>query len=84
MSTLQEVKKRILSIEKTKKITNAMQMVAGGQQQTSGMEQIALVMGNIKQVTTQSIDSTRQAEKAAQELDDLARSLAEIVAQYQL
>jgi F-type H+-transporting ATPase subunit gamma len=29
MSTLQEVKKRIKSIEKTKKITNAMQMVAG-------------------------------------------------------
>lgn len=29
MATLQEVKKRITSIEKTKKITNAMQMVAG-------------------------------------------------------
>jgi methyl-accepting chemotaxis protein len=61
-----------------------MQMVAGGQQQTSGMEQIAVVMSNINQVTVQSMSSTRQAERSAQELDGLARSLAEVVAQYQL
>jgi methyl-accepting chemotaxis protein len=63
---------------------SAMQMVAGGQQQTSGMEQIAVAMQNINQVTVQSMASTRQAEKSAQELNDLARSLAEIVEQYQL
>jgi methyl-accepting chemotaxis protein len=63
---------------------SAMQMVAGGQQQTSGMEQIAVAMQNINQVTVQSMASTRQAEKSAQELNDLARSLAETVEQYQL
>jgi methyl-accepting chemotaxis protein len=32
----------------------------------------------------QSLASTRQAEKAAQNLNDLARNLNEIVEQYQL
>jgi methyl-accepting chemotaxis protein len=63
---------------------SAMQMVAGGQQQTSGMEQIAVAMQNINQVTVQSMASTRQAEKSAQELNGLARSLTEQVAQYQV
>ncbi len=62
----------------------AMQMVAGGRQQASGIEQIALAMQNINQATTQSLVSTRQAEKAAQDLNELARSLTEIVEQYQL
>jgi methyl-accepting chemotaxis protein len=63
---------------------SATQMVAGGQQQTSGMEQIAMAMQNINQVTVQSLSSTRQAEQSAQELNDLARSLTEIVQQYQV
>jgi len=63
---------------------SAMQMVAGGQQQTSGMEQIAVAMQNINQVTVQSLSSARQAEKAAQELNDLARSLDGIVVQYRI
>jgi len=62
----------------------ATQMRAGGQQQATGVEQIALAMQNINQATTQSLASTRQAEKAAQDLNDLARSLTEIVEQYQL
>jgi methyl-accepting chemotaxis protein len=62
----------------------AMQMVAGGQQQASGVEQIALAMQNINQATQQSLASTRQAEKAAQDLNDLARQMAQIVEQYQL
>lgn len=61
---------------------SAMQMVAGGQQQTSGMKQIAMAMQNINQVTVQSLSSARQAERSAQELNDLARSLDEIVEQY--
>ena len=48
------------------------------------MEQIALAMQNINQATTQSLASTRQAEKATQDLNDLAYSLTETVAQYQL
>jgi methyl-accepting chemotaxis protein len=62
----------------------ATQMVAGGRQQASGIEQIALAMQNINQATVQSLASTRQAEKAAQDLNELARSLTEIVTQYQL
>jgi len=62
----------------------ATQMRAGGQQQATGVEQIALAMQNINQATTQSLTSTRQAEKAAQDLNNLALSLAEIVEQYQL
>jgi methyl-accepting chemotaxis protein len=63
---------------------SAAQMVAGGRQQTTGMEQVALSMQNINQVTVQTMASTRQAEKSAQELNDLARSLSEIVEQYQV
>ena len=62
----------------------ATQIVAGGRQQVAGVEQIALAMQNINQATAQSIASTRQAEKAAQALNELARSLAEVVQQYRL
>jgi len=62
----------------------AMQMVAGGRQQTSGIEQIALAMQNINQATTQSLSSNRQAERAAQDLNELARSLTNTVEQYKL
>jgi len=62
----------------------SMQVMAGGRQQASGVEQIAVAMQNINQATLQSLASTRQAEKAAQELNDLARSLSEIVEHYQL
>jgi methyl-accepting chemotaxis protein len=62
----------------------ATQMRAGGQQQATGVEQIALAMQNINQATTQSLTSIRQAEKAAQDLNDLALSLTEVIEQYQL
>jgi methyl-accepting chemotaxis protein len=62
---------------------SAMQMAAGGRQQTSGIEQIAYAMGNINRVTQQSLSGAGQAEQSAQELNDLARSLSELVAQYQ-
>jgi methyl-accepting chemotaxis protein len=62
----------------------AMQMRAGGQQQATGVEQISLAMQNINQATTQSLASTRQAEKAAQDLNNLAYSLTEVAEQYQL
>jgi methyl-accepting chemotaxis protein len=62
----------------------ATQMVAGGRQQVSGVEQIALAMRNINQATVQSLASTRQAEKSAQSLNELARSLSQTVAQYQV
>jgi methyl-accepting chemotaxis protein len=57
----------------------AAQMVAGGQQQTSGIEQIAVAMQNINQATVQSLASTRQAEKAARDLNELAGEMMRIV-----
>jgi methyl-accepting chemotaxis protein len=48
------------------------------------VEQIGLAMGNINQATVQSLASTRQAEKAAQDLNELARTLTDTVALYQL
>ncbi len=62
----------------------ATQMVAGGRQQVSGVDQIALAMRNINQATVQSLASTRQAEKSAQNLNELARSLTATVTQYRL
>ena len=38
----------------------------------------------LRQATVQSLASTRQAEKAARELNELDRGLAEIVEQYRL
>jgi len=62
----------------------ATQVVAGGQQQQTGIEQIALAMQNINQATIQGLASTRQAEKSAQSLNELARKMADTVAQYRL
>lgn len=62
----------------------AVQVMAGGRQQASGVEQIALAMQNINQATTQSLASTRQAEKAAQNLNTLSHDLSEMVSRYQI
>ncbi|MCP4543835.1 MAG: hypothetical protein GY832_42520 [Chloroflexi bacterium] len=60
----------------------ATQLVAGGRQQSAGVDQVALAMQNINQATVQSLASTRQAEKAARDLNELACRLTEIVRQY--
>jgi methyl-accepting chemotaxis protein len=60
----------------------AMQMAAGGQQQVTGIDQVALAMQNINQATVQSLASTRQTEQSAQNLSDISRHLTELVTQY--
>jgi len=60
----------------------AMQMVAGGRQQTAGIEQIGLAMSTIQQATGQSLASTRQTERAAQDLNELAGQLMETVQEF--
>ncbi len=62
----------------------AAQIAAAANQQLAGMEQIALAMQNIQQVTAQSMASTRQSERAAQDLSALAGRLTEAVGQYRL
>jgi methyl-accepting chemotaxis protein len=60
------------------------QIAAAAQQQTAGMEQIGQAMGSIQQATTQALASTRQAERAAQDLHTLSQSLQHTIAAYKL
>jgi methyl-accepting chemotaxis protein len=62
----------------------ATQMVAGGRQQAAGVEQVAVAMQSINQAAVQSLASTRQAEKAARDLSDLAGRLIETVELYRV
>lgn len=61
-----------------------MQIVAAAHQQTAGMEQIGQAMQAIQQSTTQVLASTRQAERAAQDLHTLAQTLNQTVDAYRL
>ncbi len=62
----------------------AQQIVASSQQQKIGIEQISFAMKNIDQATLQSLASTRQSEKAAQDLSSLAKQLEALIARYKL
>jgi methyl-accepting chemotaxis protein len=62
----------------------SVQIAAAATQQTAGMEQIGQAMGAIAQATTQALSSTRQAERAAQDLHVLAQSLQQTIATYRL
>jgi methyl-accepting chemotaxis protein len=59
----------------------AAQIAAAAGQQLRGMEQIAQAMEHIHQVTAQSVGGARQAERAAEELNDLAGKLRGLVGQ---
>lgn len=60
----------------------ARQIVASAQQQSAGMDQIALAMNDINQSTAQALSSTRQTERAAQNLNELGNRMKEVVAVY--
>jgi methyl-accepting chemotaxis protein len=60
----------------------ATQIAASSQQQTVGMEQVALAMVNIKQASQQNAASTKQAEAAARNLYDLGQKLKQAVERY--
>jgi methyl-accepting chemotaxis protein len=62
----------------------ATQMTAGGRQQTTGIEQIAIAMQSIKQATIQSLSATRQTEIAARDLNGLAIKLTQTVSSYKV
>ncbi len=62
---------------------SAEEVLASERQQASGVEQIAQAMQSINQAMAQSLASTKQVEKTAQELNELARNLTTVVAQYQ-
>lgn len=58
----------------------ATQIAASNQQQMVGMDQVALAMENIKQASSQNVAGTRQAEAAAQDLQELGRALKRLIA----
>jgi methyl-accepting chemotaxis protein len=70
------------AIEKSAQI--GIQIVGGGRQQLAGIEQMAQAMHSINAATAQNLASTRQAERAAQDLHELARRLAAMTEHYQL
>jgi methyl-accepting chemotaxis protein len=67
----------------TESVDRMAQVMAGGSQQAAGMEQISFAMGNIEQVSVQGLASTRQAEKTAQDLNQLALRLSSMLANYE-
>jgi methyl-accepting chemotaxis protein len=62
----------------------ATQIVVSSQQQLVGMDQVALAMENIKQASVQNVAGTKQAETAAQSLNELGQKLKQLVAAYRL
>jgi methyl-accepting chemotaxis protein len=57
----------------------AAQIVASVGQQAAGMAQVRQAMGNIHDATQQNLASTRQAERAAQDLNALGTTLLQLV-----
>ena len=76
----ESIEKLTIAIDQSAQI--AMQVMAGGQQQRTGIEQIVEAMHQINQATSHSLISMRQAESSAQNLNSLARKLADTVAIY--
>jgi methyl-accepting chemotaxis protein len=60
------------------------QIAASGHQQMVGMEQVAQAMENIKDASTMSVTSTRQAEQSAQNLHELGQKLKGLVERFKL
>ncbi|RRR65689.1 MAG: HAMP domain-containing protein [Candidatus Viridilinea halotolerans] len=60
------------------------QMASGARQAVSGLDQVVQAINSIQQATQQTLSSTRQAERAAQDLTNLARMLQETVAAYRV
>jgi methyl-accepting chemotaxis protein len=62
----------------------AAQIAAAAGQQQAGVEQIAMAMENIHQVTAQNEAGAQQSERAVGELSNLAGQLRELVEQYRV
>lgn len=62
----------------------ATQIAASSQQQLVGMDQVALAMESIKQSTVQNVASTKQAEKAAQNINELGQKLRRLLERYKI
>ncbi|MGR3177464.1 MAG: methyl-accepting chemotaxis protein [Candidatus Anammoxibacter sp.] len=63
---------------------SGMQIDASSQEQLTGMDQVVSAIENIKNASNQSVDSTKQLETAAQNLDELGRKLKALVERYKV
>ena len=70
---------RALADAVTQAAQAAAQIVASAGQQAIGMEQIRQAIGNIHEATQQNLQSSKQAELAATELNRLGSTLVELV-----
>ncbi len=62
----------------------AAQIAASSQQQLVGMDQTAEAMHNIEQASAQNVESSKQLESAAENLNRLGQRLMELVQQYKV
>ena len=60
----------------------AVQIVASSQEQSTGMDQVVLAMGNIKQASEENVSGMKQVEQTLQNLHDLGQKLKKLVEQY--
>ena len=70
---------QLLTKSLTESAQAAQQILASAQQQVVGMDQVAIAMQNIRQASTQNMASTRQVERAAQNLNELAQRLTTFI-----
>ncbi|TCS38455.1 methyl-accepting chemotaxis protein [Paucimonas lemoignei] len=62
----------------------AAQIAATSQQQLAGMDQVAMAMENIKQVSVENAAGSRQSEASAQNLHELGQKLKEVSERFKL
>lgn len=62
----------------------AAQIAASSQQQLAGMDQVAMAMENIKQVSAENAAGSKQAESSAQNLHDLGQKLKQLSERFKL
>ena len=60
----------------------ATQIAASSQQQVSGMDQVASAMQSINKASLEGVESTRQLESAARNLNDLGQKLQRLVERF--
>lgn len=73
-----------LALSVTEAAQAATQISASSQQQLVGVDQVAGAMESIRQASAQNVDSARQLEMAARNLDGLGQRLKKTVERYQV
>ena len=70
---------RLLAESVTEAAQAAVQIASSSQQQMVGMDQVVLAMENIKKASVQNVAGTKQAETAAQNLNELGQKLQQLM-----